>query len=118
MDATKSQFDDVILICRNLFHEKLKDYGTAWRILRGEYVTDQIYIKASRIRSIEIKKESKVDEGIFPEFIAIVNYGVIGLIQLELGFSEEVDMSVEKALALYDKQIEATNELMQRFQKK
>ena len=112
MDVTKSQFDDVILICRNLFHEKLRDYGTAWRILRGESVTDQIFIKASRIRSIEIKKESKVDEGIFPEFIAIVNYGVIGLIQLELGFSDEVDMSVEKAIALYDKHITATKELM------
>ena len=105
MDATKSQFDEVILICRNLFNKKLKDYGTSWRILRPESVTDQIYIKANRIRSFEIKKESKVDEGIFSEFIAIVNYGVIGLIQLELGFSEAVDLSVESALELYDKHI-------------
>ncbi len=112
MDATKSQFDEVISICRKLFHEKLKDYGTAWRILRQESVTDQIYIKANRIRSLEVKKESKVDEGIFPEFIAIVNYGVIGLIQLELGFSEAVDMSVESALELYDKHISMTKELM------
>ena len=112
MDATKSQFDEVISICRKLFHEKLRDYGTAWRILRAESVTDQIYIKANRIRSLEIKKESKVDEGIFSEFIAIVNYGVIGLIQLELGFSEAVDMPVETALELYDKHITQTKELM------
>jgi hypothetical protein len=100
------------LICRNLFNKKLKDYGTSWRILRPESVTDQIYIKANRIRSFEIKKESKVDEGIFSEFIAIVNYGVIGLIQLELGFSEAVDLSVESALELYDKHIIETKELM------
>ena len=112
MDATKSQFDDVILICRNLFHEKLKDYGTSWRILRPESVTDQIYIKANRIRSFETKKESKIDEGIFSEFIAIVNYGIIGLIQLELGYSETVNISVESALKLYDKHINETKELM------
>ena len=112
MDVTKSQFDEVISICRDLFHDKLKDYGTSWRILRPESVTDQIYIKANRIRSFEIKKESKVDEGIFSEFIAIVNYGVIGLIQLELGFSEAVDLSVESALELYNKHITLTKELM------
>lgn len=112
MDATKSQFDEVISICRKLFHKKLKDYGTAWRILRGESVTDQILIKAKRIRSFEIKKESKIDEGIFSEFIAIVNYGVIGLIQLDLGSSDAVDLSVEVALDLYDKHITATKELM------
>ena len=112
MDATKSQFEEVISICRKLFHEKLKDYVTAWRILRGESVNDQILIKAKRIRSFEIKKESKIDEGIFSEFIAIVNYGVIGLIQLDLGFSDEVDMSVEAALELYDKHITSTKELM------
>ena len=112
MDATKSQFDDVILICRNLFHEKLKDYGTSWRILRPESVTDQIYIKANRIRSFETKKESKIDEGIFSEFIAIVNYGIIGLIQLELGYSETVNISVDSALKLYDKHITETKELM------
>lgn len=112
MDVTNSQFEEVISICRTLFHEKLKDYGTAWRILRGESVTDQILIKAKRIRSFEIKKESKIDEGVFSEFIAIVNYGVIGLIQLDLGFSDAVDMSVESALELYDKHITATKELM------
>ena len=112
MDVTKRQFEEVISICRNLFHEKLKDYGSSWRILRPESVTDQIYIKANRIRSFEIKKESKVDEGIFPEFIAIVNYGIIGLIQLELGFAETVDLSVDKAMQFYDKHMEATKLLM------
>lgn len=112
MDATKSQFDEVISICRKLFIEKLKDYSSSWRILRPESVTDQIYIKANRIRSLEIKKESKVDEGIFPEFIAIVNYGIIGLIQLELGYAEAVDLSFEEAIKHYDKHMNATKELM------
>lgn len=112
MDVTKSQFDEVISICRKLFLEKLKDYSPSWRILRPESVTDQIYIKANRIRSLEIKKESKVDEGIFPEFIAIVNYGIIGLIQLELGFAEAVDISLEDAMKHYDKQMNVTKELM------
>ena len=112
MDVTKSQFDEVIAICRKLFSNKLSDYGAAWRILRGESVTDQILIKAKRIRSIEIKKESKIDEDIFSEFIAIVNYGVIGLIQLELGFAENVDITEEQALKLYDKHITISKELM------
>ena len=112
METTKSQFDKVISICRSLFSEKLKDYGPSWRILRPESVTDQIYIKANRIRSFEIKKESKIDEGIFPEFIAIVNYGIIGLIQLELGYAEKVDLSVEAALQLYDKHMNISKELM------
>lgn len=112
MEITKKQFDEVIAICRELFAKKLQDYGPAWRILRPESVTDQIFIKASRIRSLEIKKESKVQEGIFPEFIGIVNYGVIALIQLELGFADGVDISIEEALCLYDKHINRTKELM------
>lgn len=112
MEITKKQFDEVIAICRELFAKKLQDYGPAWRILRPESVTDQIFIKASRIRSLEIKKESKVQEGVFPEFIGIVNYGVIALIQLELGFADGVDISIEEALCLYDKHINRTKELM------
>lgn len=112
MNVTKRQFEEVISICRNLFHEKMKDYGSSWRILRPESVTDQIYIKAKRIRSLEIKKESKVDEDIFSGFIAIVNYSIIGLIQLELGFAETVDLSVDKAMQLYDKHMGITKELM------
>ncbi len=112
MEATKSQFDEVILICRKLFYKKLKDYGASWRILRPESVTDQIYIKANRIRSFEIKKESKIDEGILPEFIAIVNYGIIGLIQLELGYASFVDLTLDDALKLYDKHVNKAKELM------
>lgn len=112
METTKKQFDEVIAICRDLYRRKLADYGAAWRIMRPESVTDQILIKANRIRSIEVKKTSKIDEGIFPEFIGIVNYGVIALIQLELGYSDAVDISPEKALELYDRHISETKELM------
>lgn len=112
MGATNQQFEEVIAICRELFRKKLSDYGASWRILRPESVTDQIYIKANRIRSLETKKECMVQEGIFPEFIGIVNYGVIGLIQLQLGYADKVDISSEKALELYDKHIAQTKELM------
>ena len=110
MKDTKQQFEHVITICRDLFTKKLHDYGAAWRILRPSSVTDQIFIKANRIRSIEIKGVSLVDEGIRSEFIAIVNYGIIGLIQLEKGYAESADMTNEEALALYDKK--ASLELM------
>ncbi|WP_165042126.1 DUF1599 domain-containing protein [Dysgonomonas sp. ZJ709] len=109
---TKQQFEHVIGICRSLFAKKLKDYGASWRILRPQSVTDQILIKAKRIRSIEEKGISLIDEGIMPEFIAIVNYGIIGLIQLELGFSDTVDLNEEQVLALYDKHMTQTKELM------
>lgn len=112
MDVTKRQFDEVIAICRELFSKKLQDYGAAWRILRPESVTDQIFIKANRIRSLETKKENKVQEGIFPEFIGIVNYGVIALIQLELGYVDGIDITREEALSLYDKYITQSKELM------
>ena len=112
MNDTINQFETVINICRDLYIKKLKDYGASWRIMRPESITDQIFIKANRIRSLEIKKTSKVDEGIFPEFIAIVNYGIIGLIQLELGYSDKDDLSTEKAISLYDKWMTKTKELM------
>lgn len=112
MADTKQQFEHVIAMCRSLFAKKLKDYGASWRILRPQSVTDQILIKAKRIRSIEEKGKSMINEGIAPEFIAIVNYGIIGLIQLELGFSDSVDMDEEQALALYDKYMTETKELM------
>ena len=98
MDVTNKQFDEVVLICREIFAKKLHDYGASWRILRPESVTDQIFIKANRIRSLEVKKENKVNEGIFPEFIGIVNYGIIALIQLQLGYADSIDLSPEKAL--------------------
>ncbi len=112
MKDTKEQFGQVIAICRDLFSKKLHDYGAAWRILRPASVTDQIFIKANRIRSIETKGVALVDEGIRPELIGIVNYGIIGLIQLELGYAEAADLTNEQALALYDKYAKASLELM------
>lgn len=112
MDTTNKQFDEVIAICRDVFSKKLYDYGASWRILRPASVTDQIFIKANRVRSLEVKKKSRVDEGIFPEFIGIVNYGIIGLIQLELGYAETVDISTEQALELYDRHIAEAKALM------
>ena len=112
MADTKEQFEKVISQYRELFEKKLKDYGPPWRIMRPQSLTDQIFIKANRIRSLEIKGVSMVDEGIRPEFVAIVNYGVIGLIQLAKGFADTTDISNEEELALYDKYITATKELM------
>ncbi|HAC22489.1 MAG TPA: hypothetical protein DCF91_10420 [Porphyromonadaceae bacterium] len=112
MNDTNKQFDQIFAICRDLFEKKLKDYGPSWRIMRQVSVTDQIFIKANRIRSLETKGVNKVGEGIIPEFIAIVNYGIIGLIQLELGFSDTTDITPEQAMALYDKYMTKTKELM------
>jgi hypothetical protein len=112
MSHTDQQFDQVAAICRDIFTKKMKDYGSSWRILRPASVTDQIFIKANRIRSIETKGVSKVDEGIRSELIAIVNYGIIGLIQLELGFSETDDLSYEKGLELYSKYLSESKKLM------
>ena len=100
--------------CRTLFEKKLHDYGASWRILRPSSLTDQLFIKAKRIRSLEIKKESMVGEGIRPEFIALINYGIVGLIQLEKGYVDEVDIDPEKALTLYDKHAQEALALMLR----
>lgn len=112
MPDTAKQFDEVIKSCKDIFEKKLKDYGTAWRVLRTTSLTDQIYIKAQRIRSIETKEEQKVNEGIIPEFIGIINYAVIALIQIELGISEDVDIEYNKAVELYDKYILKAKNLM------
>ena len=112
MVDTKQQFETVIATCRELFTNKLKDYGASWRIMRPQSVTDQIFIKANRIRSIEIKGFSKVDEGIKPEFIAIVNYGIIGLIQLKNGYADSMDISEAQIIELYDSYMTETKELM------
>jgi len=112
MIKTEQQFDQAIAICRDIFLKKMKDYGCSWRILRPQSVTDQIFIKANRIRSIETKGMSKVDEGIRSELIAIVNYGIIGLIQLELGFSETDDLSYERGVELYSKYLDRAKKLM------
>lgn len=112
MADTVSQFEHVISVCRAIYTDKLKDYGASWRIMRPESITDQIFIKANRIRSIEVKGESKIDEGIRGEFMAIVNYGIIGLIQLSLGYSQNVDMDNGEAADLYDRYMTETKELM------
>lgn len=112
MADTIAQFEKVIALCRDLFQKKLVDYGPSWRIMRPQSITDQIFIKANRIRSLELKGVSMVDEGIKPEFIGIVNYGVIGLIQLAKGFADTTDMTAEEAMGLYDKYITETKELM------
>lgn len=112
MPDTKEQFEKVISICRELYAKKLKDYGPSWRIMRPMSVTDQIFIKANRIRSLETKGTRIIDEGIRPEFIAIVNYGIIGLIQLALGYADTTDITNEEALSLYDKYMTQTKELM------
>ena len=112
MNTTSQQFDQVTAVCRDIFAKKLKDYGASWRILRPRSVTDQIFIKANRIRSIETKGVNKVGEDIGGELIAIVNYGIIGLIQLELGFAEKDDLSIEEALKLYNKYTEQAKNLM------
>lgn len=112
---TKKQFEQVLNECRTLFAKKLHDYGAAWRIMRPSSITDQIYIKANRIRSIETKGVTLVGEGIRPEFIGIVNYAIIGLIQLELGYADSIDdMTPEQALESYDKHAKETLELMLR----
>jgi len=112
---TKEQFEQVMAECRALFAKKLHDYGAAWRIMRPTSLTDQIYIKANRIRSIETSGVNLVGEGIASEFVGIVNYAIIGLIQLELGYSETPDdMSVQEALAAYDKHAQKTLALMLR----
>lgn len=112
---TKEQFEQVMQECRTLFAKKLHDYGAAWRIMRPSSVTDQIFIKVNRIRSIETKGVTMVDEGIRPEFIGIVNYAIIGLIQLELGYADSADvMTPEQALESYDKHARESLELMLR----
>ncbi len=112
--STDEQFEQVMGECRSLFVKKLHDYGASWRILRPSSLTDQLFIKAKRIRSLEIKKVSRVGDGIRPEFIALINYGIVGLIQLEKGFADNVDMTAEEALELYDKYAGEALELMKR----
>ena len=114
MEATNQQFATSLQECRSLFAKKLHDYGASWRILRPSSLTDQLFIKAKRIRSLEIKQCSLVGEGIRPEFIALINYGIIGLIQLEKGFADHVDISNEEALTLYDKMAHEALELMKK----
>lgn len=111
---TDREFEEVIRLCRGLYVNKLRDYGASWRIMRPESLTDQIFIKAKRIRSIETKGVSLIDEDIRSELIGIVNYGIIALIQLEHGFSDTVDVDAEWAVNEYDKYAGAALDLMKK----
>lgn len=113
--TTEQQFNAVIDRCRALFAKKLHDYGAAWRVLRTPSLTDQIYIKAKRIRELQMlggESASAVGEGIVPEFIGIINYGIIGLIQLELAPVCSPDIDEAEALRLYDRQVERVRALL------
>jgi hypothetical protein len=110
---TSKQYDQITTICRELFLKKMTDYGSAWRILRLTSLTDQIFIKAQRIRGLQTNKERKVDEGQISEFIGIVNYSIMSLIQIEKGIVESPDLNLDQALKLYDNQLSVTKSLME-----
>lgn len=113
MHQTVLEYDSIIVNCREIFAKKMKDYGSAWRILRISSLTDQIFIKAQRIRSIEQKGFQKINEGAANEFIGIVNYAIIGLIQLDMGVSEQAEeLHFEDAMKKFDKQVKIAKELM------
>ena len=113
MQHTAEQYDAVIKVCRDLYKKKMLDYGCAWRILRLPSLTDQIFIKAQRIRSLQQNEVRKVDEDEKSEFIGIINYSIMALIQLEKGVVEQPDLNVEQAVGLYDKHIQETKALME-----
>ncbi|MBP9793256.1 MAG: DUF1599 domain-containing protein [Flavobacterium sp.] len=113
MNTTSQQYDAIIAICRDLYSKKMKDYGSAWRILRLPSLTDQIFIKAQRIRSLQENEVRKVDEGEVPEFIGIINYSIMALIQLDKGVADQPDLDVEEAVKLYDEKIKLTKDLME-----
>ena len=113
MEQTIAEYDSIIKKCEDIFAKKMKDYGSAWRILRISSLTDQIFIKAQRIRSIEQKGEQKVEEGVSNEFVGIVNYAIIGLIQLDLGVSELAkEMDYNEVMNTFTKQANIAKELM------
>jgi len=113
MRDTSKQYDAVIEKCRELFANKMKDYGSAWRILRLPSLTDQIFIKAQRIRGLQQNEVRKVEEDERSEFIGIINYSVMALIQLELGIANTPNLPLEEALNLYDQKIAQTKDLME-----
>ena len=112
MKGTDIEYEKIISKCRKLFEEKMSDYGPSWRILRLSSLTDQIFIKAQRIRNIQVLSERKVDEGQEPEFIGIVNYSLIALIQIKLGLTEKPDLNLKSALDFYDMEARGIYELM------
>ena len=110
---TSIQYDEVTSICKDLFIKKMSDYGSAWRILRLTSLTDQIFIKAQRIRGLQTNKERKVDEGQVSEFIGIINYSIMSLIQIEKGVVDSPDLNLEQATKLYDHHLSITKSLME-----
>jgi hypothetical protein len=112
MEQTLTQYDDALEKCQEIFLKKTKDYGTAWRILRPTSLTDQIFIKAQRIRTIEETGENKVGEGVADEYVGIVNYCIMAQLQLEMGASDEQDLAFEKAEMLYNEKAKLARELM------
>lgn len=112
MERTLQQYDNVVDVCRILFTEKTKDYGSSWRILRTSSITDQILIKASRIRQLQENGESKIDEDEKSEFIGIINYSIMGLIQLDKGYTKNPDLNLEECLELYDQKVKIARDLM------
>ena len=112
MQKTLKQYDNITSVCKSLFEKKLHDYGSAWRILRLSSLTDQIFIKAQRIRGLQKNSVQKVDEGESEEFIGIINYSVMALIQIEKGISEIPDLEDKECLQLYDTMINKTRDLM------
>lgn len=112
INQTSTQYDNVIAKCRSIFLNKSKDYGTSWRVMRLSSIADQIFIKAQRIRTIEEKGSKQIDEGVESEFMGIINYCVIGLIQLELKTSDNMDIDIDQLTNLYDKHINETKTLM------
>ncbi|WP_337776012.1 DUF1599 domain-containing protein [Prevotella pectinovora] len=111
---TEKQFKETLEGCRTLFAKKLHDYNASWRMLRPSSLTDQLLIKARRIRSIEVKGKAMVEDDIRSEFVALINYGIVGLIQLEKGFADSVDITNDESLALYDKYASEALQLMLR----
>jgi hypothetical protein len=112
MEATQKEYQKIVSQCRTLFQKKMKDYGAAWRLLRLPSLTDQIFIKAQRIRSLQINATRKVDEGQEPEFIGIINYSVMALIQIKNGVAEQPDLNLESALNHYDNEFSKIFKLM------
>jgi len=109
---TSQEFDAVIAVCKSLFLKKTKDYGTAWRILRPSSITDQIFIKAQRIRTLEEKKVSKVGEDISSEYIGIINYCVIAMMQLELNEQDPLELELAVVQSRYEEKVQETKDLM------
>lgn len=113
MHKTALQYDEIMTQCRSLFVNKMSDYGSAWRILRMPSLTDQIFIKAQRIRQLQENNVKKIDEDEIPEFIGIVNYSIMALIQIEKGVADKPDLNVKEATILYDKHVNETRQLME-----